>query len=142
MTTSNIIGFLWLSLINDHSDYMFAVGLPMILIGIGQGGSIGPLTVAGLTAVPEKDAGAASGVVKVAHQFGSSIGLAILIIIFPSFHDPLLSLKGQLAHQISAALVGGAMMATLAMLLCWLFIGKNHKQEKTYMADATEEAQA
>jgi Arabinose efflux permease len=142
MLAINIIGLLWLSLINDHSDYLLAVCFPMILIGIGQGGSIGPLTVAGLTEVPQKDAGAASGLVNVAHQFGSSIGLAILIVIFSSFQDPLLSLKGQLAHQISATLVGGAIMAALAMLLCWLFIGRNHPPKIIEVADVSSEAQA
>lgn len=142
MLAINIIGLLWLSQINDHSDYIFAVGLPMILIGIGQGGSIGPLTVAGLTEVPQKDAGAASGLVNVAHQFGSSIGLAILIVIFSSFQDPLLSLKGQLAHQISAALVGGSIMAALAMTLCWLFIGRKQPPQITEFTDVSNEAQA
>lgn len=142
MLAINIIGLLWLSLINDHSDYLFAVGLPMILIGIGQGGSIGPLTSAGLTDVPPEDAGAASGLVNVAHQFGSSIGLAILIVIFSSFQNPLLSLKGQLAYQISATLVGGAIMAALAMTLCWLFIGRNQTSKITEIADRSNEAQA
>lgn len=142
MLAINIVGLLWLSQINDHSDYVFAVGLPMILIGIGQGGSIGPLTVAGLTEVPQKDAGAASGLVNVAHQFGSSIGLAILILIFSSFQDHALSAKGQLAHQISAALVGGAIMAASAMALCWIFIGRSQQPKIAEAANASSEAQA
>ncbi|ACQ92941.1 major facilitator superfamily MFS_1 [Tolumonas auensis DSM 9187] len=136
------LGLFWLSQINEHSDYLVGVFMPMMLIGIGQGGAIGPLTVAGITDVPQKDAGAASGLVNVAHQFGSSVGLAILIVIFSSFQDPQLSLRGQLAHQISAALVGGTIMAIVAMLICWFAIGKNQKPEKSYLPDTAEKINA
>nr|WP_321269951.1 MFS transporter [uncultured Tolumonas sp.] len=134
-----VIGLGWLSHINANSDYLFSVCLPMFLIGIGQGGTIGPLTVVGITDVPAKDAGAASGLVNVAHQFGSSIGLAILIVIFSSFQDPNLSAKGQLAHQISAALVGGAIMAMLAIFICRFAMKQNKKTEPAYMSDAAED---
>ena len=43
------------------TSYLTGVALPMILIGMGQGGALGPPTAAGVVGVTGEDAGAASG---------------------------------------------------------------------------------
>lgn len=42
----------------------------MLLVGIGQGAAFGPLTAAGVAGAPREHAGAAAGLVNVAHQRG------------------------------------------------------------------------
>jgi hypothetical protein len=72
-----------------------------------MGVAIGPLTTAGIRGVAPADAGAASGLVNVAHQVGGSLGLGILITVFAGAHG--------LAVGISDALTGSAVMLSLAV---------------------------
>ena len=90
----------------------------MILIGIGQGGALGPLTAGGLAGVTREDAGAAGGVTNVAHQIGGSLGLAVLVAVFAAA-DAGGRLDGGplLAHRISASLTAGAVLLALALII-------------------------
>jgi len=99
------IGMAWLSRADAHSGYLVEVAPPMLLIGIGQGLSLGPLTLAGMRGVAPQDAGAASGVLSAAHQLGLSLGVAVLVVVFAST-------PGSLASQIAATLA-----ATMGLLL-------------------------
>lgn len=73
---AGIVAMGWLSRAGAGSDYWIAVALPMILIGISQGLTLGPLTSSGVARVARDDAGAAYGAVNVAHQMGSWVGLS------------------------------------------------------------------
>jgi hypothetical protein len=99
----------------------------MTLIGIGQGGMLGPLTAAGIAGVEPADAGAASGVTNVAHQIGGSLGLAILVAVFAAADTPALAGADLLAHRISAALTGAAVLLALALVLAVTFIVRPHR---------------
>lgn len=87
-----LTGVLWLGLAATQVSYLGGVVLPMILIGLGQGWVLGPLTVAGVAGVEHRNAGAASGLLNVAHQLGASLGLAILVVVYAGgnapVHDP------------------------------------------------------
>jgi EmrB/QacA subfamily drug resistance transporter len=76
-----LAGMAWLSRLSLDSGYLLGVALPMVLIGAGQGMALSPLTAFGIAGVAPRDAGAASGVVNVAHQLGNSLGLAILVAV-------------------------------------------------------------
>jgi len=82
----------------------------MILIGAGQGATLSPLTAAGIAGVAGEDAGAASGLVNVAHQLGGSLGLGILVTVFAAAGDGL-------AHRVSTALTVGTGMLALALVV-------------------------
>src|SRR5262249_36773763 len=83
-----------------------------------------PLTTAGVTGVAAADAGAASGIVNVAHQLGGSLGLGVLVTVFASALPQsatrtLASTSTQdagIAHAISTALTAGSVMLALALL--------------------------
>jgi EmrB/QacA subfamily drug resistance transporter len=51
--------------------------VPFILTGIGLGLTFVPFSIAGLTGVPPRDAGLASGLINTSPQIGGAIGLAI-----------------------------------------------------------------
>ena len=51
----------------------------MVLIGLGQGLAMSPLTNQGIEGVARKDTGAASGLVNVAHQISGAIGLSLMV---------------------------------------------------------------
>jgi len=76
------IGMAWLSRIGPDTPYITGVALPLLLLGIGAGTSFTTLTSAGVAGVAPEDAGAASGLVNVAHQLGGSLGVGILVTVF------------------------------------------------------------
>lgn len=111
------VGLAWLSRVGVSASYLTGVALPMVLIGIGQGCALSPLTVAGVAGVAEADAGAASGVVNVAHQLGLSLGLSISVVAFASASRAALGARVALAHGVSAALTTGAAMMALSFII-------------------------
>ena len=113
----SVIGMAWLSHVSADSSYLMDVALPMILIGIGQGGSLGPLTVAGVAGVASEDAGAAAGLVNAAHQLGGSLGLAVLVVVFAAAGSGMLDGHALLAHRIAASFTVATGMLALALAL-------------------------
>jgi EmrB/QacA subfamily drug resistance transporter len=115
--TVSLIGMAWLSRLGPETSYLTGIALPMVLIGVGQGGSLGPLTAGGLADVTADDAGAAGGVTNVAHQIGGSLGLAVLVAVFAAADSDTMQGGALLAHRISASLTAGALLLALALLI-------------------------
>ncbi len=74
-----VIGLLIMALLSPVNGYWLELGLPMLLIGFGQGLIMSPLTTAGVANTLPEDAGAASGLINTMHQIGSSVGLALIV---------------------------------------------------------------
>jgi hypothetical protein len=111
----------WLSRISADTAYLAGVALPMVLIGIGQGGTLSPLTASGIAGVDSADAGAASGLVNVAHQLASSLGLGMLVVVFAAAGAAGADARGELAHRVATSLAAGTVLLVLALavvLLC------------------------
>jgi EmrB/QacA subfamily drug resistance transporter len=117
-----LIGMAWLSRLTADGSYVTSVALPMILLGIGQGASLGPLTAAGIVGVTPKDAGAASGLVNVAHQLGGSLGLGILVTLFAAANSSVLKGGSLLTYRISVSLTAGTVMLALAFIVVMVLI--------------------
>lgn len=114
-------GMACLSRATADSVYFTAVALPMMLIGAGQGFTLGPLTVSGIKSVARADAGAASGVVNVAHQIGNALGLAVLVSA-GALGAQALPQGALLAHRVTVALTGASGMLACALVLVLVFI--------------------
>ncbi len=71
-------GFLWQSRLSPGGAYLPDVLGPAVLISAGGGLLNAPLTNAVTSGVPERDAGAASGLTNTAKQAGAALGLAAL----------------------------------------------------------------
>ena len=111
--------------------------MPMVVIGIGNGAAMAPLTTSGVRGVEGRDQGAASGLVNVAHQLGGSIGLSVLIVVFAANANPRLTGAVEMSHQVSAVFVGAAVMNLLALALTAIFIlPVNRKSENSNGAAA------
>jgi len=134
--TLTLVGMAWLSCVSADSSYFTGVALPMILIGIGQGAVLGPLTVAGVAGVRSEDAGAASGLVNVTHQLGGSLGLSILVIVFAAAACGAVDAQELLAHRIAAALTAGTGMLALAVVVVVALIVRPGKAAKAAQAAA------
>ncbi|MDX6319741.1 MAG: hypothetical protein QOD35_3141 [Nocardioidaceae bacterium] len=76
-------GFLLLTTLSPGSHYPTVIG-SLLLVAVGNGLSIVPLTSAAIDRVAPGDAGAASGLVNVTQQLGGTLGVAILVTVFGS----------------------------------------------------------
>jgi EmrB/QacA subfamily drug resistance transporter len=110
-----LIGMAWLSQIGEATPYFPQIAVPLLLLGIGMGTALTPLTSAGIAGVAPEDAGAASGVVNTAHQVGGALGISVLVTVFTatgggqSAHD--------LAHGVASALSGSVVFLALGLLV-------------------------
>jgi len=139
-----LVGMVFLSRITPTSHYVPTIALPMLLLGIGIGTALTPLTTAGVAGVAPEDAGAASGLVNVAQQLGASLGLGILVTVFASAsHPPVhrvpastsaLVARQELAHGVATALRGSAIFLALALAMVVTVMWRPAMAE----ADATE----
>lgn len=119
-----IAGTLWMSLILSGQTTFFPhMFILLSVMGAGSGMVFQPLTAMGLSGVDPRDSGAASGLINVAHQSGSSFGLAILITVFNGTMHADHPSKVQFAHAVSHSIGGSAVFlaaALAAVLLCFL----------------------
>lgn len=113
------IGMIYLAFFNETSTYWTGIAIPMIIIGIGQGFALSPLTAAGIANTTPDEAGAASGVVNMVHQIGGSIGLSLIIALTNQISDQVLAYQIQMA--LAAFFIAGAFIFSI-----WL-IAKKHK---------------
>jgi EmrB/QacA subfamily drug resistance transporter len=119
----SIAGLAWIGQASAHTPYLTGVALPMILVGIGQGCVLAPLTVSAVAGVAREDAGAASGLVNVAHQLGGSLGLGVLVVVFAAAEpSSFLADADVLAHRIAAAIDAGAVMLSIALVIALALI--------------------
>jgi predicted MFS family arabinose efflux permease len=121
-----LTGMAWLSRLSADTAFFPGIALPLILLGSGMGVALTPLTGSGIAGVAERDAGAASGLVNVAHQLGGSLGLGILVTVFAAAGrdaaaHPLAGASAraesahELAHAVATALTGSAVFLALAL---------------------------
>jgi len=90
-----VIGMAWLSRVSPATSYWTGIFPPMVLLGAGMGVVFVPLTTASLAGVRPQESGAASSMVNVMQQLGSSLGLAVLDAVYGTAR------KSALAHPIA-----------------------------------------
>jgi len=128
----SVVGLVWLGQASAHMPYWTGIALPMILIGIGQGSVLAPLTVSAVSNVAKEDAGAASGLVNVAHQLGGSIGLGVLVVAYAAAGGGSLTGRDELAHRFAAAIDTGAAMLLIGLVVAVAFVIPGRRQSKAH----------
>ncbi|MBC3104308.1 MFS transporter [Staphylococcus haemolyticus] len=73
------LGLIVTTSLNPLHGYWLAIGIPMLLVGLGQGWLLAPITSAGIHEVDASLSGAASGMTNTMHQLGGPIGLSIIV---------------------------------------------------------------
>ncbi|KOY79768.1 MFS transporter [Apilactobacillus kunkeei] len=79
--TVSTIGLILAAVLGLKHGYFISMVIPMIIIGIGQGFCLGPLTISGVANISEDLSGSASGAVNVFPQLGSSILIAVIVSV-------------------------------------------------------------
>lgn len=90
-TVITLAGLVFAAVVGIQAGYWWSVTIPMVIIGIGQGFTLSPLTVAGVANTDREITGSASGVVNMVHQIGSSVGLSIITALTANLISPVLS---------------------------------------------------
>jgi EmrB/QacA subfamily drug resistance transporter len=112
-----LVGLVWLSRISTTTDYWLGIAIPMALIGTGMGLAFTPLTQAAIAGVDNHDAGAASGLVNVFQQLGSTVGIGLLVTVYAAASEG--SGAKALAEGVptTIAVSAGLVAAALAVVL-------------------------
>ncbi|MEI3647855.1 MFS transporter [Lactococcus lactis subsp. lactis] len=77
-----------LSLVSQPEwGYFYAMIFQMMIIGLGQGWLLAPLTSAGVEEVSPELSGAASGLTNMMHQLGGPVGLSIVVLFSSNIVD-------------------------------------------------------
>ncbi len=110
-------GMVWLTQLDATSAFWPHLAVPLLLLGLGMGAAFTPLTSLGVAGVEDDDAGAASGLVNVAHQLGGSLGLAVLVTVFAGAGGDDAPDAVAFTHAITTALTGGVVCLALALIV-------------------------
>lgn len=79
------MGLILLAISNTENGYWQTVFVPMVILGLGQGLILAPVTSAGVHDAPDELAGIASGVTNTMHQIGGPIGLSVIVTTTTNF---------------------------------------------------------
>ncbi|EGO2713210.1 MFS transporter [Enterococcus faecalis] len=79
------IGLILLAISNPVNGYWQTIFVPMVILGLGQGLILAPVTSAGVHDAPDELAGIASGVTNTMHQIGGPIGLSLIVATTTNF---------------------------------------------------------
>ncbi|WP_329537950.1 MFS transporter (plasmid) [Streptomyces sp. NBC_01450] len=86
----------------------------LVVIGVGQGLGVSPLLGAALADVPPQEAGSAAGVLETVGQFGMSLGIALVGLLYFSTLDAASSPHAY-AHAFTVTLVLNLLLSLLAL---------------------------
>lgn len=117
-----LVGMIGLTFFHGGATYWSGMAFPMMIIGVGQGFALSPLTVAGIAHTSIDEAGAASGVVNMVHQIGGSIGLSLIVAVTSKIVNPIHAYQWQMGLT--------TVYVFLALIVSVLFIWRPTKSKE------------
>ncbi|WP_437096750.1 MFS transporter [Streptomyces longwoodensis] len=88
------------------------MALPLVVMGLGMGLIVAPLTDAILSGVPREHAGSASGLINTVQQMGNALGLGLVSVVF----------FGQISDHLTPDRVGPAFVNAFQHALVWVAV--------------------
>ncbi|MCH5673973.1 MFS transporter [Streptomyces gilvus] len=88
------------------------MALPLVVMGVGMGLIVAPLTDAVLSEVPREHAGSASGLINTVQQMGNALGLGLVSVVF----------FGEIGDRLTRAQVGPAFVNAFQHALVWVAV--------------------
>jgi EmrB/QacA subfamily drug resistance transporter len=132
-----VIGMFWLGLLTTHSTYAAGVFGPALLLGIGVGLSLAPLTALVMHFAPSTHLSEASSMLQAMQQLGGAVGVAILT----TFYVQGLEHAGQ-ASGIALAMIGGGVFTVIALVFYAIWAKRITAKPTAKEAEAEEEVLA
>ncbi|POX54053.1 MFS transporter, partial [Streptomyces sp. Ru72] len=86
------------------------MALPLVVMGVGMGLIVAPLTDAILSEVPREHSGSASGLINTVQQMGNALGLGLVSVVF----------FGEIDDRLAPAQVGPAFVRAFQHALGWV----------------------
>ncbi|MGW7252642.1 MFS transporter [Streptomyces sp. NPDC054834] len=86
------------------------MALPLVVMGVGMGLIVAPLTDAVLSEVPREHAGSASGLINTVQQMGNALGLGLVSVVF----------FGSIGDDLTPPQVGPAFVDAFQHALGWV----------------------
>jgi EmrB/QacA subfamily drug resistance transporter len=112
-------GLALFSRIHAGGDYASDVLAPSVIVSLGMGLCMVPLTTTAVAGVAQREAGLASGLVNVSRLFGGALGLALLVAIADSHASDVLRRHGA---TVASATTDGFARAFL-VAACFALVG-------------------
>ncbi len=133
------VSMAWQSRIDVDTSFSFLV-VPFILLGLGMGFTMSPMSTAAMNAVDRTKAGVASGTVSMTRMVGGTFGVATLgALVAHETGGAGAAAKQQYVDALNIGLTVAAVATLLAALAAWLLVDPSRPRHE---APATAEAEA
>ncbi|MEU1401586.1 MFS transporter [Streptomyces sp. NPDC005728] len=107
---AGVLVYLWESHRYGLGIASWQMALPLVVMGVGMGLIVAPLTDAVLSGVPQEHAGSASGLINTVQQMGNALGLGLVSVVF----------FGVIGDRLTPAQVGPAFVNGFQHALWWV----------------------
>lgn len=109
---TGVLLYIWESERYGLSIASWQMALPLVVMGVGMGLIVAPLTDAVLSEVPREHAGSASGLINTVQQMGNALGLALVSVVF----------FGAMSDRLTPPEVGPAFVDAFQHALVWVAV--------------------
>jgi EmrB/QacA subfamily drug resistance transporter len=137
-------GLAYFTQISVHGTYLVDLLPGFLLIGIGLGFSLVPISIAALAGIEPTEAGVASGLINTSQQIGGALGIAALSTIATSRTDDALAggalRPDALVAGFHAAFIAGVVVAVIGIGAVLMLIRRDELEQDIQQLPATEPA--
>ncbi|MFE7030577.1 MFS transporter [Streptomyces sp. NPDC057621] len=109
---AGVLLYIWESERYGLSIASWQMALPLVVMGLGMGLIVAPLTDAVLSEVPREHAGSASGLINTVQQMGNALGLALVSVVF----------FGRISDRLAPPEVGPAFVDAFQHAMVWVAV--------------------
>jgi EmrB/QacA subfamily drug resistance transporter len=134
------VSMAWQSRIEVDTPFSFLV-VPFMLLGLGMGFTMSPMSTAAMNAVHRTKAGVASGTVSMTRMVGGTFGIATLgALVAHETNGAGAAAKQQYVDALNVGLTLAAVATLLAALAAWLLVDPKRPQREAPTAAEAEAA--
>jgi EmrB/QacA subfamily drug resistance transporter len=137
-------GLAYFTQISVHGTYLVDLMPGFLLIGMGLGLSLVPISIAALAGIEPAEAGLASGLINTSQQIGGALGIAALSTIATSRTDDALGngalRPDALVTGFHAAFFAGLVVAVIGIVAVLTLIHRNELEHNNEQLPASEPA--
>ncbi|MEW1628874.1 MFS transporter [Streptomyces sp. NPDC089173] len=110
LMAAGLLTYLWEAEHYGLAITSWQMAVPLVVMGVGMGLIVAPLTDAILSEVPKEHAGSASGLINTVQQMGTALGLGLVSVVF----------FGAIGDRLAPQEVGPAFVSAFQQSLWWV----------------------